>query len=51
MSSKQVKLSDTTHEQLTAISTARKEKGKINKYNHEIIANLVNKQFKKEILK
>ena len=49
MSQKQVKLSGETHDKLTAISTARKEAGKVSKYNHEIIAELVNKQFRKEI--
>ena len=49
MSPKQVKLSTATYDQLTALSTARKEAGKVNKYNHEIIAELVNKQFRKEI--
>ena len=46
--SKQVKLNDKTNEQLTKMSDNRKESGELVKSKQDIIAMLVEKQFKRE---
>ena len=46
--SKQVKLNDKTNEQLTKMSDLRKASGELVKSKQDIVAMLVDKQFKKE---